>query len=412
MSVTIVRNPGQGDALFFPSGPISFSQLRSYFKESGSGTVSASELRRNTNTAEANPVVPDATHNEQISTGSNLSLSQFRNSVKKYRAIQSGTNDNSHGRQEPGFRMGLYDPYGNGLDFAGGGVNGRDGQGGNNTGNHTKNIQKEVQITGTCGSVQVDQPAAQISPVVTVHNFRIEVFGSILGYGGKGGGTSGAPSISGENGGTALNLGNIGYNNIVIVRSGSRIYGGGGGGEKGKTGATGANGTCAYVQYFQGGCDCPGCPGGWQDLGCGQNYGNHCGRRAVRGCWGDQWWESNGDTRYNNCKYTYARNGGIGGLGGNGGPGRGYNNQSGSLNGVTGLKGGLAETCTLGGSYETVPQNGEDGENGGTGGEWANSGGNTSNTGNGGAAGRAISGTNSVLITGTTNSDTIKGSFN
>lgn len=51
MSVTIVRNPGQGDALFFPSGPISFSQLRSYFKESGSGTVSASELRRNTNTA-------------------------------------------------------------------------------------------------------------------------------------------------------------------------------------------------------------------------------------------------------------------------------------------------------------------------------------------------------------------------
>lgn len=42
--------------------------------------------------------------------------------------------------------MGLYDPYGNGLDFAGGGVNGRDGQGGNNTGNHTKIFKKKFKL--------------------------------------------------------------------------------------------------------------------------------------------------------------------------------------------------------------------------------------------------------------------------
>lgn len=399
MSVTIVRNPGQGDALFFPSGSISFSQLRSYFKETGSGTVSASELRRNTNLQEENPIVPDATHNEQISTGSNLSLSQFRNSVKRYLAIQSGTDDNSHGRQEPGFRMGLYDPYGNGLDFAGGGVNGRDGQGGNNTGNHTKNVQKGVMITGTCGSVQPGEAAAQIAPVVTVHNFRIDVSGSILGCGGRGGGTSGAPSISGENGGVALNLGSIGYNNRVIVGSGCRIWAGGGGGEKGRTGDNGTSARCVNSQTFRSGCQqgSNSCPGGWNQTG---SWNTCCSWR--RGCAANYW--------YKVCEQSYNTDVPLGGAGGNGGPGRGYTNQSGSLSGSSGTL-GSCPTCN--GGY--APQGGscsQNGENGASGGEWATAGGDTANTGTGGSPGRAINATGTKpLVYGSTNSNTVKGSI-
>jgi len=182
MSVSVVKY-----GPYFSSGSISFSQLRTNFAERGSGEMKASDLRRNTNLREENPIVPDSTENEQISTESNLSLSQFRNSIKKYVATQSGTDTNASYPGEPGFRMGRLDPNGRGIDWSGGGYFGRDGQGGGTTGNLTKNVQKGVLITGTCGSVRFNLPAAQLSPVVQVHNVRIDVSGSILGYGGLGG---------------------------------------------------------------------------------------------------------------------------------------------------------------------------------------------------------------------------------
>ena len=411
MPVTITRNPGQGNTLFFQSGSISFSQLRNYFTDDQPGfgsQISASQLRRDTNVAKQNPIVPDATHNEQISTGNNLSLSQFRNSVKRYLATQSGTDDNN-GRLEPGFRMGLYDPNGRGLDFAGGGVNGRDGQGGNDTGNHTKNVQKGVLITGTCGSVIPGIAAAQLGPRVIVHNFRIDVSGAIFGYGGRGSGLNGWTDISGEDGGVALNLGSLGYNNRVIVGSGARIYGGGGGGERGKKGNNGANGKCVERTTKSGCRNCPGCDGGWyNDGGCYDGW--HCSRRQVCNRWGNCWWESDGNTKYQNCRKDTTVNGGIGGNGGNGGHGRGYNHGwPFSLDGFAGDPGGGYGGC--GGSWEPEPKRGDQGETGGRGGDWGRDGGGTSASGQGGRGAAAITASGSYTISGSTGSRNIRGSY-
>ena len=409
MSVTITRNPENGGNLFFTSGQISFSQLRRHFADDQPGfgnQISASQLRRNTNVTVENPIVPDATHNEQISTGNNLSLSQFRNSVKRYLATQSGTDDNSSYSGEPGFRMGLYDSNGRGLDFAGGGVNGRDGQGGNDTGNHTKNVQKGVLITGTCGSVQLGVAAAQLSPRVTVHNFRIDVSGSILGYGGAGGTVEGG---NGEDGSVALNLGSTGYNNRVIVGSGARIYGGGGGGEKGKKGTNGYNGTCYnYFYYGRGsGCEwCGSCNGGDERVG---------GCNGVTGCacfiWCRKTQLANAQCRGKNL---YGRAGGEGGIGGNGTRGRGYNNQSAGLGGAGGAN-GQSGNCNGFDGTGNRPGDGQRGENGGNGGDWGQNGGETSASGRAGRAGAAIAaaaGAGRYLLYGTRNSSTIKGNIN
>ena len=80
--------------LLFGSGQIKFSDLRSSFKLTSGGTLSATELRRITSISNANPVVPDATENAAISTSNNLSLSQFRNSIKYYDLNQTGTDTN------------------------------------------------------------------------------------------------------------------------------------------------------------------------------------------------------------------------------------------------------------------------------------------------------------------------------
>ena len=77
---------------YFSSGSISFSQLRSNFKETSSGSVSASELLRVTDTTNTDPIVPDATENSSIATSSNLKTSQFRNSIKYYN-LNQGSGD-------------------------------------------------------------------------------------------------------------------------------------------------------------------------------------------------------------------------------------------------------------------------------------------------------------------------------
>jgi hypothetical protein len=88
MSVSVSKT------LLFTSGQIKFSDLRSSFKEVSSGSISASELRRNTNTSNTNPIVPDATENSDVASGNNLRLSQFRNTIKYYDLNQSGTDSN------------------------------------------------------------------------------------------------------------------------------------------------------------------------------------------------------------------------------------------------------------------------------------------------------------------------------
>jgi len=406
MGVSVVKS-----GPYFSSGSISFSQLRTNFTDDQPGfglQISASQLRRNTDVTRENPIVPDATENEGISTGSNLSLSQFRNSVKRYVATQTGTDDNAGDSNRPGFRMGRLQSDGTGIDWSGGGVNGRDGSSGPGNGNQIKNVQKGILITGTCGSNHSGQPAAAMTGVL--HNVRVDVSGSILGYGGKGGGQAGSSDPSGQDGGTALKFGNLGNNNRVIVGSGARIWAGGGGGERGKTGANGANGTCVESSRTQGCGGKPSCPSGFTEIGqwngrCCQSTSYCCGffncgcERCVQNLQG----------RY--CERRTTLNGGLGGIGGKGGNGRGYNNQSGSTSGESGLPGqNSASTC--GGTQSPPPQRGQNGERGGDGGNYGASGQSTLNTGNGGQNGRAItsdSGRSDVY--GTVNSNTVKGSI-
>lgn len=390
---------------FYSSGAISFSSLRSNFKETSSGEIRASEYRKNTNVGEENPIVPDSTENENIATGSNLRLSQFRNSVKRYVATQSGIDDNQSYPGEPGFRMGRFASNGRGIDWCGGGVSGPDGQSGGTSGNLTKNIQKSVYITGTCGSVISDMPAAQLQPdpAITVHNVRIYVSGSILGYGGLG---STVENGNAQSGNSALNLGNIGYNNRVIISSGARIYGGGGGGEKGARGANGVDGTCFNYSYYTAGsgCEwCGSCGSGERIGGCGGASGCRCFIICLK-------------TRLHDAQCrrrdTFSKIGGDGGIGGNGGNGRGYNNLSGSISGSVGLS-GQPGNCDGSSGTITTPGTGKNGEKGGDGGDWGQRGSDTSASGNPGNGGKAISKTssNSYSIEGPQNSDTIRGNI-
>jgi hypothetical protein len=399
MSVTVTKA-----GPYYSTGSISFSSLRNNFKETSS-SISASELIRNTNVNEANPIVPDSTENENISTGFNLKLSQFRNSIKRYFATQSGTDNNSLYPTEPGFRMGRYDLNARGIDWCGGGYNGRDGKGGGTTGNITKNVQKTVYITGVCGSYYINQPAAQLETEVVAHNVKIEVSGEIYGAGGEEGTLS---NLGGTSGGPALNVVNAnGLNIVVNVQSSAKIYGGGGGGEKGAYGSIGDSGSCwNYTTKSVGsGCgSCGDCGSGWERYGgCADQGGCNCG-----GWW---LWSGCSSTSYSTaeCRQPiyYTVTGGAGGEGGNGGKGQGYNhNKTNGSIGSIGLSGSCAGYTGTG----TLPGTGYTGETGGNGGDWGQPGTNTNSSADGSPAGRSITGSN-YSVTGEINSSTVKGLY-
>ena len=368
---------------YYASGQISFSSLRSNFRAQQRKTtsggietfatdnapISASQLLRNTTTTDTSPTVPNATENSSITTSqSNWSVSDFRGSVKFFYITQSSTDTN--------FDM---------DDLAW-------------NGNLNKNINKFLFVTGTCGSSSVSSVAASFN--ATAYNLTFDVTGSILGAGGRGGGTSGAPDPSGEAGGTAMSVSSSSGNNVVVlVRSGARIYGGGGGGERGAQGANGSGGRC-YNETTTSGCgSAPGCPGGYSDRG---TWGGGCCQSTCDWCWGCCE-RCVRNTQYRRCVQEYNTSGGTGGAGGTGGPGRGYNNQSGSLSGAAGASGSGGGGCGA--------QSGQTGETGGDGGDWATSGTNTNNSGNGGGGARAISGSN-YCVSGTINSSTVKGAYN
>lgn len=378
--------------------PVSFSTLRSTFFQSdpdtsvtGNTTVKASDLIRTTvlpdssdTNGQTNPTcpsdgskngVPDATENASIVTtsspGSNWKVSHFQQSVKWYNIVQSDTNEN-------------YDI---------------DAQTWNS--NLGKNIVKRMKVTGTTGSNSQASPASTFS--ASAYNLIIEVTGSILGYGGKGGGTSGAPAISGEAGGDALEVSSSSGKVVVDVKSTGKIYGGGGGGEKGPAGSAGSNGLCSYYSTTSGCGGAPGCPSGYYETGsgsggCCQSTSYCCGlfncgcERCVQ------------NTKYRYCQKDEVSLGGSAGSGGNGASGRGYNNQSASLSGSAGTAGGAGGGCGA--------TDGTSGGSGGDGGDWGSGGGNTTNSGSGGTAGKAVFGSNSnYKVIGTLTSSTIKGTY-
>ena len=374
---------------------IKFSQMRDTFRLTmpsdigspgsvyGGNTITAGELRRNTDRTNTNPIVPDCTENADVGAVNDWKVSQIRDSIKYYYLTQTGTD----------------------LNF--------DIDASTWNSNINKTILKWMNIDGTCGSNQTNDAAARLD--VDACNLTIDVAGNIYGARGVGGTLT---TISGEDGGTALYIAPSGSganeNVRVHVQDPANIYGGGGGGEKAVNGATGNSGTCSTWIYktVGSGCNyCGDCGAGWERYG-GCATGGYC---DCFSSWGWTWCNGRNRSSAECRQHSYTTiPGGTGGEGGDGGPGRGYNNLSGSLSGDKGVAGGAWPGCpnppyTGGvGSPGTI---GDDGDDGADGGDWGLAGGNSPNTGSGGAAGRAIDGSDYTVI-GVINIKTVRGAYN
>lgn len=308
------------DGPYFSSGSISFSQLYSTFGGPTSNISASAYLRDTTvTTAERTfPRVPDATENANIpSTKSNVSLSRYRNSIKEYYVVQSGTDINANFTSQPNWN-----------------------------GNLGRNIPKFMIVNGVCGSSSTGAYGATFS--ATMYNMYIFVYGVILGAGGL-------PNSGG--GGPAFFVASSGNVATIVPTADSAIYGGGGAGARGFNGNSGAPGTCFYYTYYNTGNNCGGCPGcgGDAQLACYPNGGCNC---SKKGC--------SSTLYYSFCRRTiyYGVPGAPGGTGGNGGRGRGYNWQApNSLAGSGGTAGTTGGCPSYGGS-------GDGGQTGGAGGDW------------------------------------------
>jgi len=380
---------------YFTSGSISFSQLRFNFKETSSGSVSASELLRVTNTTNTDPIVPDATENSSIATSSNLKTSQFRNSIKYYNLDQGASDTDLN------------------LNIANSSLW---------NGNLGKTIVKTVTLAGTSASSNGSAAASLDS--TSVHNVLLIITGSILGSGGSLGNQD--TSTDGGDGGDALYIDTNGTGTVTVRTSDSaQVYGGGGGGGGGGDGGNGGGGS--YTQsgtrnVFKGNS------GGQGGLGGG--YGNMCQEACRRrfgssascsvGCYltpgqggcGCPCWsnEAAGFAECNCCyanesySYTVNTGGGTGGQGTPGGSGQGYlqsrtfassaptlNQPGGPTSG--GTNAGAGGRGGNGGDGGTWGQDGEDGDAGNTGINGNRTNGTAGTAGTlGGTAGRAVAG--------------------
>ena len=171
---------------------IKFSQLRREFKtisprttfdgsddHSGdTGSVSASELLRNTSLSAADPVVPDVDENANITTTeSNWNISGFKHAIKYYYLNQTDIDDND-GEERVGFSV--TDPSVNsvysGTDF----LSWKESVG--------KNILKKAFIDGVVGSISTTKEALSVgNNDLDINNLVISIGGSVFGSCGLGG---------------------------------------------------------------------------------------------------------------------------------------------------------------------------------------------------------------------------------
>ena len=463
MSVTVTK-----EGPYFTSGPIKWSDLRNTFKETSSGAVKASELFRNTNIYDRNPVVPDSTENDQAAdpysggadatkspfvfkgTGTNWKASLMRDSIKRYFATQSGTDVN--------FEMGLYTSSGSkGIDWDGQGVA---DAAGSVTGNITRNIYKEIRITGTCGSTDTGvngtagsggvgaqkKPAAKLelpNPLKAI-NVTIKNSGNIHGAGGLGGffadGTTPLDrSDPGKDGGIALKVWHEGSESKTIINNTGYIFGGGGGGEQGKHGYINPAGLNAMrancyadnsYNYF----------GGYYNTCNGESLSDSCaaGDTVLRSLW---YFRIQCATDPVTGKSTGPYDGAVGtaycyhediqnetsdppvqGRGGRGGNGRGYTQVKSTGEAGTDPGAAICPSCDPGLAANPGGECSGPGGKGGDGGEWGATGESTSGispaaTGltqgeGGGKSGPSICGKNYFPATGSTGAANIKGPRN
>ena len=395
----------------FNSGAIPFSSLRQVFKETDTGAVKASQLIRDTSIYNENPVVPDADENSNIvTTQSGWKTSQFRGSCKEYEAVQSGTDD-ANDTAGYGFRLGRAAHGSGGIPWGG---------------NMTKNIKKNIYVTGEVGCNNPDPNTAALgfSPDYDSPNVYVEVSGTVRGCGGEGGAVGGG---SGNPGGPGARFITNRPLKVAVVGSGF-IRGGGGGGEGGSDGTAGTAGSdgtdgsaasCRKVDNNTGrNCcsPCGGCPSGYRR--------EYCHNRQGRCGWCGQYrdWECRrvqNESRDPGTK-GFKGNAGTKGTGGTGGRGRGWTNYGpgSSLDGGVGNPGNPGSPGNPGNTWQRCRANwstenrgsdgnpgnpgnaGNPGTSGGTGGRWGESGGNTTGPGSAGAGGRGIAGSGYTVVEG------------
>ena len=211
-------------AYFTGDTPISFGEIRRIFAENENSQISASQIYRNTDLTNENPIVPDAIQNEGIPTSGRISLSNFRNSIKELVIEQTST------------------------DIA---ANTTDIQGWNGGANRSKNIRKNLVIKGVVGSNNSNTPALYHNSSAFVNlSIIVDVDGKVYGAGGLGGSSN---SGNGTNGGSAIKS----DYNVKIINRGQLWAGGGGGGGGGKGGTGGKGGDGAYQTLIPQTCITP-----------------------------------------------------------------------------------------------------------------------------------------------------------
>jgi hypothetical protein len=379
---------------YFSSGQIKFSDLRTYFKETSSGTLKTTELRRNTTTSSTGPIVPDCTENRTsgplaggISTLNDLKISQFRNSIKYYNVTQTGTNDNGANTALPGCNVSGDINWNSNLQY---------------------NIVKQFNVNGTIGSYSTSQYATSLNSAT--YNLYINVNGTVQGASGPG--SSNQAARNGGNGGPAMyiNPGTSGSVWVNVYSSGT-ILGGGGGGAMGIAGANGSAGTC--VDQYETGSRCggaPGCPSPYTAIG--QRNTGCCASRCGSPCWSCcQQCRADGYT--STCNWTRTVGGAPGGRGGYGGRGIGYTLAQ--QNGFASPNYGEASGPVYGGCPTYGPRTAGDGlrgQNGGNGATAWGGGGNGTTSASGGSAGKGItSGGAGYIVNDTGYTSNIKGGY-
>jgi len=380
--MSLTRTTTSETGPFYASGSISFSSLRTNFKRESSGSISASELKRDTDVTETEPIVPDCTENrvsgplnDGISSSTNLKISQFRNSIKYYDLSQGSDTDLN-------LNIALASLWNSNLQY---------------------NIEKRVYLSGTSGSSTANTPAASLD-ASTVYNVLLLITGSVLGDGGS----AGTETENGGDGGDAIYINTNGTGTVTIRTSGAsaQVYGGGGGGGGGGDGGTGGGGTWTESgSSYWANTVCSGNSMPCYTLNPPFDCNGGGGCRSIRAC-GDginyTLWERYCTNVYSN---TYYSSGGEGGDGKDGGLGQGYlQTRTFGTNGDGGIGGG--KNAGTGGTGGTSGDGGDWGENGvdGDGGDVGFNGNYTNGLDgaagtDGGTAGRAIAGSGYVIDT-------------
>jgi hypothetical protein len=278
MTVQLVTNPVTS------SGSISFSELRTKIKETGSGSVSLSELYRN------GTYVPTASTNGAVPTSGTISASKFYGVNVSITANVTNVEEN--------------------LDPSSASVFSTD---------YTTAIRKTINVNGSIIS-QNTNPALNI-PSGAGSTIRIQLTsGGIFGHRatsvGAGGGGNGGTGGAGSAGQLALRT----LSNIQITGTGASIAGGGGsgggGGGGGQEGGGGRN-KRGFSCDFAGWQYCESCDSG---VGGGSDSGGSGGNGGA-----GQGYSWNGSTLTLNTAgagaagFNPGNGGGAGGTGGSGG---------------------------------------------------------------------------------------------